>query len=145
MKFISFQYANLSEAIGPYSYPNENNTMGHPILCLCNYKEGTIFGFNESYVFNSDIIRSKSLKLLKGLFKIYLTIIISEGWSVWWPVPVINSEKFVLLVLRTSPSNKRKPGFQPDPSQCLAVINIENFPCSQIWKFVSFVVDYPFS
>lgn len=53
------QYANLSEAIGPYSYPNENNTIGIPDLCLYNYKEGIIFGFNESYVFNSEVIKSK--------------------------------------------------------------------------------------
>lgn len=48
-------YANLSNAIGPYSYTAEDNNMTDPILCLFQYKEGTIFGFNESYVFNSEI------------------------------------------------------------------------------------------
>uniref|UniRef100_A0A1Q3FDF2 Putative mucolipin-3 n=1 Tax=Culex tarsalis TaxID=7177 RepID=A0A1Q3FDF2_CULTA len=48
-------YANLSEAIGPYSYPNEDNTMAPMQLCLYRYKDGTIFGFNESYVFNPEI------------------------------------------------------------------------------------------
>ncbi|XP_059623034.1 mucolipin-3-like [Phlebotomus argentipes] len=48
-------YQNLSQAIGPYSYPNEDNTMAPMHLCLYRYKEGTIFGFNESYIFNSEI------------------------------------------------------------------------------------------
>lgn len=48
-------YANLSSAIGPYSYDTDDNHMGSPLLCLHQYKEGVIFGFNESYVFNSEI------------------------------------------------------------------------------------------
>ncbi|GAB0094000.1 Mucolipin [Sergentomyia squamirostris] len=48
-------YQNLSKAIGPYSYPNEDNSMAPLHLCLYRYKEGTIFGFNESYIFNSEI------------------------------------------------------------------------------------------
>lgn len=48
-------YANLGNAIGPYSYTAEDNKMTDPVLCLFQYKEGTIFGFNESYVFNSEI------------------------------------------------------------------------------------------
>ncbi|KAG8256878.1 Mucolipin-2 [Homalodisca vitripennis] len=55
------QYASLSDAVGPYSYTNEDNSMAPPQLCLYNYKEGIIFGFNESYVFNNDII--------EGMFK----------------------------------------------------------------------------
>lgn len=48
-------YANLSRAIGTYSYPNEENKMAPLRLCLSHYKEGIIFGFNESYIFNSEI------------------------------------------------------------------------------------------
>lgn len=48
-------YANLSDAIGPYSYDTDDNHMGSMLLCLYQYKEGIIFGFNESYVFNSEI------------------------------------------------------------------------------------------
>ncbi|XP_062553149.1 mucolipin-3-like [Armigeres subalbatus] len=48
-------YANLEEAIGPYSYPNEDNTMAPMQFCLYRYKDGTIFGFNESYFFNPEI------------------------------------------------------------------------------------------
>ncbi|XP_034235952.1 mucolipin-3-like isoform X2 [Thrips palmi] len=48
-------YGNLSDAIGPYSYDTDDNHMASPLLCLHHYKEGTIFGFNESYVFNSEI------------------------------------------------------------------------------------------
>lgn len=48
-------YSNLYNAIGPYSYASENNTIVPPKLCLDQYKEGTIFAFNESYVFNSDV------------------------------------------------------------------------------------------
>lgn len=48
-------YSNLSNAIGTYSYTNEDNSMVDPKLCLSRYKKGTIFGFNESYVFNSEI------------------------------------------------------------------------------------------
>lgn len=48
-------YANLSRAIGSYSYPNEKNEMAPMQLCMYHYKEGSIFGFNESYVFNPEI------------------------------------------------------------------------------------------
>uniref|UniRef100_A0A182I3W4 Mucolipin extracytosolic domain-containing protein n=1 Tax=Anopheles arabiensis TaxID=7173 RepID=A0A182I3W4_ANOAR len=48
-------YANLPQAIGPYSFPTEDNTMAPMRLCLYRYKDGTIFGFNESYVFNPEI------------------------------------------------------------------------------------------
>lgn len=49
-------YANVEKAVGSYSYANEDNTMNDMVLCLYEYKEGTIFGFNESYVFNSEIV-----------------------------------------------------------------------------------------
>ncbi|XP_066997229.2 mucolipin-3 [Anabrus simplex] len=49
------RYSKLENAIGPYSYTEENNTMPPPVLCLYQYKEGTIYGFNESYIFNSEI------------------------------------------------------------------------------------------
>uniref|UniRef100_A0A8D9DUZ5 Mucolipin-3 n=1 Tax=Cacopsylla melanoneura TaxID=428564 RepID=A0A8D9DUZ5_9HEMI len=48
-------YANLSNAIGPYSYTEENNTMDSLTFCVYQFKEGNIFGFNESFTFNSDI------------------------------------------------------------------------------------------
>ncbi|CAG9861904.1 unnamed protein product [Phyllotreta striolata] len=48
-------YANLDKAVGPYSYANEDNTMTDMLLCIYQYKEGIIFGFNESYIFNSEI------------------------------------------------------------------------------------------
>lgn len=48
-------YVNLSRAIGPYSYPNDENQMGPMKVCLYQYKEGIIFGFNESYRFNPEI------------------------------------------------------------------------------------------
>nr|NVI71493.1 transient receptor potential cation channel, mucolipin ortholog [Cucujiformia] len=51
-------YADLNNAVGSYSYANEDNTMTDMVLCLYQYKKGIIFGFNESYVFNSEIIRS---------------------------------------------------------------------------------------
>nr|MBE5724921.1 transient receptor potential cation channel, mucolipin ortholog [Cucujiformia] len=51
-------YSNISNAIGSYSYTNEDNTMSDMVLCLYAYKEGEIFGFNESYVFNSEIVKS---------------------------------------------------------------------------------------
>ncbi|CAK1550926.1 unnamed protein product [Leptosia nina] len=51
-------YANLSNAIGPYSYDNEHNIMMDPIFCQYNYKKGIINGFNESYEFNSEIIKN---------------------------------------------------------------------------------------
>ncbi|XP_045495400.1 mucolipin-3-like [Colias croceus] len=49
-------YANLSNAIGPYSYDNEDNNMTDPVFCVYNYKKGIINGFNESYEFNSEIV-----------------------------------------------------------------------------------------
>nr|NVI71363.1 transient receptor potential cation channel, mucolipin ortholog [Cucujiformia] len=53
-------YANISKAIGSYSYTNEDNIMTDMVLCLYSYKQGEIFGFNESYVFNSEIVKSCS-------------------------------------------------------------------------------------
>ncbi|XP_023705542.1 mucolipin-3 isoform X2 [Cryptotermes secundus] len=55
LDFAVIGYANLGNAIGPYSYTEEDNSMPAPLLCLYQYKEGTIFGFNESYMFNSEI------------------------------------------------------------------------------------------
>lgn len=49
-------YSNISQAIGPYSYVNEDNTMASMQLCLYQYKNGTIFGFNESFIFDSEIV-----------------------------------------------------------------------------------------
>ena len=48
-------YYNLSNAIGSYSYPAEDNSVGRVVLCLYHYEEGIIFGFNESYIFNNKI------------------------------------------------------------------------------------------
>lgn len=48
-------YTNLNSSIGPYSYPNEDNELAPMRLCLHQYKQGEIFGFNESYVFNPEI------------------------------------------------------------------------------------------
>lgn len=51
-------YTKLENAVGPYSYANENNTMTDMLFCLYQYKEGTIYGFNQSYIFNSEIIEN---------------------------------------------------------------------------------------
>lgn len=48
-------YSKLGETIGPYSYDSEDNKMFGMNLCLYTYKKGIIFGFNESYVFDSQI------------------------------------------------------------------------------------------
>jgi mucolipin 3 len=53
--YAIYGFGNLSNAIGPYSYATDNNTMGPVELCFYRYKEGTIFGFNESYIFNPEI------------------------------------------------------------------------------------------
>ncbi|XP_043501990.1 mucolipin-3-like isoform X1 [Polistes fuscatus] len=51
-------YYNLSNSIGSYSYNAENNMPGTVELCLHHYKESIIFGFNESYVFDKEIIKT---------------------------------------------------------------------------------------
>lgn len=51
-------YSNLSNAIGPYSYNNEDNNKTDPMFCTYYYKKGIIHGFNESYEFNSEIVYS---------------------------------------------------------------------------------------
>jgi len=48
-------FCRLKDAIGPYTYTLENNTISPVQICLFQYKEGSVFGFNESYVFNSEI------------------------------------------------------------------------------------------
>lgn len=50
-------YGSVNDSIGPYSYPTDDNSIAPLKLCLYQYKQGTIFGFNESYVFNPDIER----------------------------------------------------------------------------------------
>lgn len=49
-------YSKLENAVGAYSYTSENNTKTDIVFCIYQYREGVIFGFNESYLFNSDII-----------------------------------------------------------------------------------------
>nr|NVI71387.1 transient receptor potential cation channel, mucolipin ortholog [Cucujiformia] len=51
-------YSNISKAIGSYSYTNEDNSMADMVFCWYSYKKGDIFGFNESYTFDSEIIKS---------------------------------------------------------------------------------------
>nr|MBE5724884.1 transient receptor potential cation channel, mucolipin ortholog [Cucujiformia] len=51
-------YANISQAVGSYSYANEDNTMTDMLFCIDKYKKGEIYGFNESYIFDSEIIES---------------------------------------------------------------------------------------
>lgn len=48
-------FCKLEEAIGPYSYTREDDTISPVQLCLFRYKQGSVFGFNESYVFNSEV------------------------------------------------------------------------------------------
>lgn len=65
MDYAIIGFKNLSRAIGPYSYATENNTVGPIKICLSQYREGTIFGFNESYIFNPEI-DTKCLTLIDG-------------------------------------------------------------------------------
>ncbi|KAG6460774.1 hypothetical protein O3G_MSEX012212 [Manduca sexta] len=58
LDFAYAGYSNLSNAIGPYSYNDESNNMPDPVFCQYNYKQGDIFGFNESYQFNSEIVET---------------------------------------------------------------------------------------
>lgn len=53
--YAIYGFGNLSRAIGPYSYATDDNSVGPIKLCLYQYKEGIVFGFNESYVFNPEI------------------------------------------------------------------------------------------
>lgn len=53
--YAIYGFGNLSKAIGPYSYDTDDNTMGTVKFCVYQYREGIIFGFNESYVFNPEI------------------------------------------------------------------------------------------
>ncbi|XP_034482467.1 mucolipin-3-like [Drosophila innubila] len=55
VQYAVWGYGNMSKSIGPYYYPTSNNTMPPLTLCMWNYREGTIFGFNESYIFDPHI------------------------------------------------------------------------------------------
>lgn len=48
-------YANLTNAIGAYSYPTDDNVMPPIDFCIHQYEKGDIYGFNESYYFNPTI------------------------------------------------------------------------------------------
>ncbi len=51
---FSLQYSMIEElAIGPYFYPTHNNTLAPLTFCVVAYSSGVIWGFNESYTFNS--------------------------------------------------------------------------------------------
>lgn len=62
-------YTNLKRSIGAYSYPTCDNIMPPMKLCLYEYREGTIFGFNESYIFNPEIDR-RCISLTNNVTKI---------------------------------------------------------------------------
>ncbi|XP_054005891.1 mucolipin-3-like [Hylaeus anthracinus] len=49
-------YYNVNNAIGSYSYVTEDNSVVPVVLCLYQYKTAIIFGFNESYVFDKEIV-----------------------------------------------------------------------------------------
>lgn len=55
MQYAVWGYGNMSQSIGPYFYPTRNNTMPPLTLCMWKFREGTIFGFNESYIFDPNI------------------------------------------------------------------------------------------
>jgi len=55
LDYAIYGFANLSRAIGPYSYATDDNSMGDISICFMQYREGTVFGFNESYIFNPEI------------------------------------------------------------------------------------------
>lgn len=52
---VSVQYDKIEElAIGPYFYTNSDGTVSPGQFCVEKYVNGVIFGFNESYVFDSE-------------------------------------------------------------------------------------------
>lgn len=53
--YAIYGFGNLSRAIGPYSYATDDNSIGRIKFCIHQYREGIVFGFNESYVFNPEI------------------------------------------------------------------------------------------
>nr|NVI71398.1 transient receptor potential cation channel, mucolipin ortholog [Cucujiformia] len=60
-------YRNIKNAVGSFSYTNEDNSMSEMIFCWYSYKKGDIFGFNESYNFNSEIVEHcKNLSVAVG-------------------------------------------------------------------------------
>ncbi|KAG7201347.1 hypothetical protein KM043_004116 [Ampulex compressa] len=63
-------YYNLSNAIGSYSHVADDNSAGPVVLCLYQYKEGIIFGFNESYVFDNEIIET-CVKIDRSFYESY--------------------------------------------------------------------------
>lgn len=48
-------YKNMNVSIGPYDYPTIDNKMAPMKLCFYSFRKGTIFGFNESYIFDPEI------------------------------------------------------------------------------------------
>lgn len=62
LDFAVVGYSNIPNAIGPYSYTEEDNSMLPPVLCIQQYKCGIIFGFNESYMFNGEIEENVKVK-----------------------------------------------------------------------------------
>lgn len=56
--FAVKNYANLDEAIGDYSYTEEDNSMAPGQFCFRHFKQCRIFGFNESYSINSKVLKT---------------------------------------------------------------------------------------
>lgn len=94
--YAMFGYGNLSKAAGSYSYPTANNKIGTMEFCIDQYKNATIYAFNESYFFDPDITNNciiiSSFEIKRGIQEIlssrgididFLTLIrASLGFSV---------------------------------------------------------------
>ncbi|KAL1110348.1 hypothetical protein AAG570_007879 [Ranatra chinensis] len=77
------EYINISNAIGPYSYANEDNKRIPPVLCLYHYKQGVIFGFNESYVFNNEIEeKCLNLSMPENVGKTFSVVSDLKGYNI---------------------------------------------------------------
>lgn len=118
-------YYNLSNAIGSYSYVEENNSVGVVVLCLHQYKEGIIFGFNESYVFDKEIVKT-CVNITRGSYSTYGTskgVLAEKTVEVNFTALVRAELKFALKTVNLKAAGPMTP---PDCYQFNIIINFDN-------------------
>lgn len=118
-------YYNLSNAIGSYSYTAENNAIGPAVLCLYQYKEGIIFGFNESYVFDKEIVET-CINITHQFYQQFTTsknLLYTENINVNFSALVRAELKFALKTVNLKAAGPMAP---PDCYQFNVTILFDN-------------------
>lgn len=118
-------YYNIDDAIGSYSYVADDNSAGPVTLCLYQYNKGIIFGFNESYVFDNEIVETCvniSLEIF-GTFKSSRNLLQDRNINVTFSALVRAHLKFTLKTVNLKAAGPITP---PDCYRFNVKIDFDN-------------------